>query len=215
MNKYVLFIVLVSINIIYAQDNRETNSQTENKQEIKEDPNSKYRIDTVNFALTTSLLGAGYFKGNAGLLSQTSLEMYIGTGQNRSYFYNMFRVITPMISPTPNNVLTGTSFTTGIGYGNWVYKNLDSNKKGWLIGLNTALVVDIYNSYVAREDRGHLNGWISGLGLTANMRVIYQLNRDFGFVIGADISYYFPWSFVTGLDKVHSLTGGITAGIAF
>jgi len=46
------------------------------------------------------------------------------------------------------------------------------------------------------------------------MRAIYQLNRDFGFVIGTGISYYFP-SFTTELDTVHGLTGGITAGIAF
>ena len=172
------------------------------------------KTDTVSFAVTTSLLGAGYFKGNGGLLSQTSLEVFAGSSEKRSYLYNMIRVVTPIISPMPHNVFTGTSFTTGIGYGNWVYKNLNEDKKGWLINLNIAMIVDVYNSYVAKED-GALNGWISGMGVTANMRAIYQLNRNFGFVIGADISYYFPWSFITGLDKAHGLTGGITAGIAF
>ena len=178
----------------------------------KKDP--YIETDTVSFTVTTSLLGAGYFKGNGGLLSQTSLEVFAGSSKKRSYLYNMIRVVTPIISPMPHNVFTGTSFTTGIGYGNWVYKNLNEDKKGWLINLNIAMIVDVYNSYVAKED-GALNGWISGMGVTANMRAIYQLNRNFGFVIGADISYYFPWSFITGLDKAHGLTGGITAGIAF
>jgi len=215
MKKYILLLVLINSYTIYAQNNDEINSQTKKQQEIIEDPNAKLRTDTVSFAITTSLLGAGYFEGNTGLLSQTSLEIFAGTPANISYIYLSYSIMTPIISPIPHNVFTGPSFQGKIGYGNWVYKNLDNTKKGWIIGLNIALIVDIYNSYVAKEDKGHLNGWLSGMGVTANMRAIYQLNRNFGFVIGTDLSYYFPWSFITGLDKVHSLTGGITVGIAF
>lgn len=151
MKKYILLILSLLVGNIFSQDNTPLDAPKENIQNIKEDPNAKFKTDTVSFAITTSLLGAGYFKEGAGLLSQTSLEMFAGTAQSRSYLYNVIRVITPIISPTPNNIFTGTSFTTGIGYGNWVYKNLDQTDKGWLIGLNTALVVDIYNSYVAKE----------------------------------------------------------------
>ncbi|MGL4368017.1 MAG: hypothetical protein ACRCTQ_07060 [Brevinemataceae bacterium] len=97
----------------------------------------------------------------------------------------------------PNNIFTGTTMVVGIGYGNWVHKKLDSNKKGWLIGMNTALLSQIYNSYAAQEDKGYNNGWDSDLGMTSNMRVMYQLNSNVGFMIGFDISYYFPWSCAT------------------
>jgi len=40
---------------------------------MKEGLNVKYKSDTISFGLTTSLLGAGYFKNNTGLMSQTSL----------------------------------------------------------------------------------------------------------------------------------------------
>jgi len=62
MKKYILLIiVLINSHTIYAQNNDEINSQTKNQQEIKEDPNAKFRTDTVSFTVTTSLLGPVFF----------------------------------------------------------------------------------------------------------------------------------------------------------
>ena len=205
--KKLLLVLLILASPLMGQETEKTDTPT--KAETK-DPNEKFRSDTVNFGLSTSFLGGGYSKGDGGLLSSVSFEVFPTKPSSKSYLYSTIQVLTPIIEPTPKNIFSGVSVFAGIGFGNWVYKKIDSNQKGWLVGINTAFLSGMYNQYVADQD-GYSSGWYFSIGATINMRVIYQLNRDFGFIIGADFTYHFPFSFT----PAHGFTGGLTAGIAF
>ncbi|MGL4387769.1 MAG: hypothetical protein ACRCTJ_00020 [Brevinema sp.] len=197
------------------EQSTDTNKSTEKKsKKKKEKTNEDFRTDTVTFGLTASFVGASYFKDSPGLLSQTSLDIYAGTPKKPVYFYIGFDIVTPMIKPQPNNIFSGLLINSKLGIGGWVYKKLNFNQKGWIVGLNIAFLTGNYSRYAVKY--GSIAWHESfGVGVTINMRTIYQLNRNFGFIIGADISYYYSFSFTTGLDQVHGLTGGLTTGIAF
>ena len=208
MKKILLLSLLIASPLIGQEvEKKDTPTKT-----VPKDPSKKFRSDTVGLGLSTSILGGGYFKGDGGLLSSVSLEIFgILKPNSNNYLYVVWNVLMPVIEPTPKNIFSGVSVIVGIGYGNWVYKKIDSNQKGWLVGINTAFLSGIYNQYVADKD-SYASGWIFSIGATVNMRAIYQLNRNFGFLIGADLSYYYTF---VGLDLTHGLTGGITLGIAF
>ncbi len=208
MKKILLLSLLIASPLIGQEvEKKDTPTKT-----VSKDPNKKFKSDTVGLGLSTSILGGGYFEGDGGLLSSVSLEIFgILKPNSNNYLYVVWNVLMPVIEPTPKNIFSGVSVIVGIGYGNWVYKKIDSNQKGWLVGINTAFLSGIYNQYVADKD-SYASGWIFSIGATVNMRAIYQLNRNFGFLIGADLSYYYTF---VGLDLTHGLTGGITLGIAF
>ena len=208
MKKILLLSLLIASPLIGQEvEKKDTPTKTESK-----DPSKKFRSDTVGLGLSTSILGGGYFEGDGGLLSSVSLEIFgILKPNSNNYLYVVWNVLMPVIEPTPKNIFSEVSVIVGIGYGNWVYKNLDSNQKGWLIGINTAFLSGVYSQYVADQD-SYASGWIFSIGATVNMRAIYQLNRNFGFLIGADFSYYHSF---TGLDPADGFTSGITAGIVF
>ena len=208
MKKILLLSLLIASPLLGQEvEKKDTSTKT-----VSKDPNKKFKSDTVGLGLSTSILGGGYFEGDGGLLSSVSLEIFgILKPNSNNYLYVVWNVLMPVIEPTPKNIFSGVSVIVGIGYGNWVYKKIDSNQKGWLVGINTAFLSGIYNQYVADKD-SYASGWIFSIGATVNMRAIYQLHRNFGFLIGADLSYYYTF---VGLDLTHGLTGGITLGIAF
>lgn len=177
---------------------------------------SERDFKAVRFGVTTSVLGAGYFTGNSGLIPQVSLEGYINLiGSNTKYLYSTFQVVTSMIDPDPKYFYTGTSVNFGLGYGKWVYRDLDRYNRGWLVGLNSALLLGVYNDYFATKETNY-KGWLYSLGFTANVRAVYQLNESMGFILGADITYQHSLYTLVGLENIEDgMSGGITAGIAF
>lgn len=209
MKKILLLTLLISSPLIGQEaEKKDATTKTETQ-----DPNKKFRSDIVSMGLTTSILGGGYFEGDSGLLSSVSLEFFSSFKPDaQGYLYIVWNVLMPIIEPTPINFLSGVSVIGGIGFGNWIYKKIDSNQKGWLVGINTAFLSGVYNQYVAEQDEALLSGWGFSLGATVNIRVIHQLNRNLGFIIGVDLSLL---SSFTSLENTLGLTGGITVGIAY
>ncbi|MGL4393827.1 MAG: hypothetical protein ACRCS8_01190 [Brevinema sp.] len=197
-----------SINKTQEVDEKDTKKKKEKK------PRPEWTIpapptDTVNFAVTTSLLAGSYFKGSPGLISQLAFEFIGLCDRGKGGMFVKWSFDIPVIDAKPYIVLSGYSIQAAIGYSKWVYKNLNEEKKGWLVGLNIAALSQIYTHYDNLSDSSF------GMGLTFNMRTIYQLNRNIGFIIGFDFNFLHNTVNNDYKNHIYTLTSGITTGIAF